>query len=215
MKTERTKLYALIVGIDDYPRCPLNGCVRDAQSIETFLNSELITAHYDSDIIHLHNGEAKKDTIAKTFVSHLGQAGENDVAFFFFAGHGAQENADDQLWHEEPDGKLEGLVCHDSLDRKLLLADKELRYIIHQVAQKKPHLVTIFDCCHSGENTRGPADEEKLTKRQFADSRMGSVFPQREWKNFFFHGLRRNDPSSLMDLRSGYLLRINSTVNAL
>jgi hypothetical protein len=83
------------------------------------------------------------------------------------------EKKEDSLWRFEPDNKLEGIVCYDSITEEesgTLLADKELRYLIHQIATKNeqgeakagsPHIVTIFDCCHSGENTRNAGIEEE------------------------------------------------------
>ncbi len=187
MTNEKKNLYAFIVGIDEYDRAPLSGCVKDAKAIEKFLNSDIITTNFNPIVATLHNKEATKTAITKGFSEHLGQAGPNDVAFFYFSGHGAQENADPDLWHEEGDRKLEGIVCVDSLNTNLLLADKELRYLIGQVAAKKPHLVTLFDCCHSGENTRGFEVLESENKKQLVHSRMSVAFPERRWTDFCFH----------------------------
>ncbi len=183
----KNKLYALIVGIDEYSRSPLSGCVKDSEKIEAFLNSSIVTNQYEVDIKPLRNAEAERTTIIEAFQNHLGQAKEGDVAFFYFSGHGAQETADIHLWHEESDRKLEGLVCVDSLETKLLLADKELRFLIHHLSKNNPHIVTIFDCCHSGENTRGIVEDEVFTKRQMTYPRMNAAFPRRKWEEFCFH----------------------------
>ncbi len=184
----KNKLYALIIGIDDYKTCPLSGCVNDAKRIESYINSPIVTNQYNTEVLCLHNEVAKRTSIISTIESHLGQAEEGDVAFLYFSGHGAQELADTQLWHEESDKKLEGLVCHDSLETDILLADKELRFLIHQLAQNNPHIVTVFDCCHSGENTRGIKEEEIVfTKRQLVYSKMSAAFPKRRWEDFCFN----------------------------
>jgi len=188
-------LYALIIGIDKYPTSPLSGCVRDAEEIFKFFENDFITAQYKVHPLLLTDEKATREGIITAFENHLGQASENDIAFFHFSGHGAQEAANLSLWHEEPDGKLEGLVCYDSLKTNLLLADKELRFLIQQLALNNPHILTVFDCCHSGENTRGFKESATVTKRQFADPRMGNLFPKRDWEDFCFH--KEIDPNKI------------------
>lgn len=183
----KRNIYALIVGIDDYPSCPLNGCVADTQKVINYLKSDLVTRQYDVKYIVLNNSDAERLSIITAFQNHLTQAGENDIALFYFSGHGAEEIADKSIWHEDGNRKLQGLVCHDSLDTLLLLVDKELRVLINGVSKNNAHVLTIFDCCHSGGNTRGFVEGAETTKRQFAHQRMGQEFPQRKWKQFFFN----------------------------
>ena len=182
----KKNIYALIVGIDDYPSCPLNGCVADTQKMIDYLKSDLVSNHYTIDFEILNDGDAKRMNIIEAFQKHLGKAGKDDIALFYFSGHGAQEIADQTIWHGEGNRKLEGLVCHDSLSTSLLLADKELRFLINSISENDAHILTIFDCCHSGGNTRGFVETE-MTKRQFADPRMGQEFPKRAWNQFFFN----------------------------
>ncbi len=202
-------LYALLVGINEYPYPVrrLKGCVRDIKKMGKYLQNEERQGAFHVHIKTLTNEEATKAAIAEQFTAHLGQAGPQDVALFFFAGHGAQEYANKELWSKEPDGKLEGLVCYDSITRDekgTLLADKELRYLIHQIAvqdsagaPKPPHIIAIFDCCHSGGNTRnigiGEENEEYQERRfipmkptEVGQQRMSSILDERDWSDFIF-----------------------------
>ncbi|MEM6500281.1 MAG: caspase family protein [Cyanobacteria bacterium P01_C01_bin.89] len=167
------KIYPLLVALDLYDpssRVPsLSGCVTDIESIELYLREQV--AGDDWELVEprvLKNEQATRDGVIAGFQEFLGQATENDVALFYYAGHGAQERAPEEFLPLEPDGMNETLVCYDSRTTTGRdLADKELRYLIAQVAQKNPHILVLMDCCHSGGGTRdvaegtrqGPADD--------------------------------------------------------
>ncbi len=197
MPNKKKKLYALLVGIDDYrtdisiiPKCkfgPLAGCVNDTKTILSYLEKE---QGFDLDYVLLKNDEATKEAVVDAVKNHLGKAGEGDVAFFYYSGHGIQEYADRELWPGETDGRLECLVCYPLENKSSLLADKELRFLIREVVNgtreqpkaKPPHMLTIFDCCHSGENTRNGFLSADLTRER----RIKCIAPQREWTSFVF-----------------------------
>ncbi|HEX4962359.1 MAG TPA: caspase family protein, partial [Thermoanaerobaculia bacterium] len=149
------KLYALLVGIDDYDFKPLHGCVNDVEAMR-----ELLTGRFPKEQLELQvllNEEATRQGIIKTFREHLGKAVNGDTALFFYAGHGSREAAPPEYRHLEPDGLDDTLIAYDSRlkDRQEWdLADKELRVLIAEVAARNPHVVVILDCCHSGSATR-------------------------------------------------------------
>jgi uncharacterized caspase-like protein len=96
----------------------------------------------DAGQMHLKillNEQATRQAVIDGFRDHLSQAGPDDVALFFYAGHGSQENAPEEFWHLEPDRLDETLVCYDSrTDGSWDLTDKELAKLIAEVAAKKP-----------------------------------------------------------------------------
>jgi hypothetical protein len=104
--------------------------------------------------------------VTGAFRDHLGQAGPDDAALFFFSGHGAQQKTAPEFLHLEPDGVDETLVCVDSRqDGRFGIADKELARLIADVAATAGHVLVVLDCCFSGSGTRtgrgvrlGPAD---------------------------------------------------------
>ena len=63
------------------------------------------------------------------------------------------------------------------------MADKELRWLIYKINQNCENILTIFDCCHSGDNTRSVVGEE-LTGNTRKIER-GAIDP-RDWKAFIF-----------------------------
>ncbi len=163
-------LYALLVGIDQYntrSRIPtLRGCVNDIQGMQTYLEGRVAQQAFTLHLRVLTNEQATRENIIEGFRSHLCQAQAEDVALFYYAGHGAQANAPQEFWPSDPDRMLETLVCYDSrIDKDHWdLADKELAKLIAEVDAKKPHISIVLDCCHSGSGTRGDAIE--ATTRQ-------------------------------------------------
>jgi pimeloyl-ACP methyl ester carboxylesterase len=150
-------IYALLVGIDEYPQgvTSLQGCVNDINAIESYLMTRINAQKYQLHPKKLLNQEATRQAMIDGFKTHLCQAGSDDIAFFYYCGHGSQEPAPIEFLSIEPDRQLETLVCYDSrLHGGFDLADKELAYLLAKVAQKNPQIVLIADACHSGSGFR-------------------------------------------------------------
>lgn len=168
-------LYALLVGIDRYlPPVPaLDGCVNDMHSVRDYLYSLEGPSSYSLKMEILENEEATRLNIVRKFEHHLTQAGENDMVFFYYSGHGSQEPAHEVFWQMEPDKMNETLVCYDSrLPDGMDLADKELATLLDMVAQRNPHITVIMDCCNSGSGTRslGPGEPGPVFKNRSVTS---------------------------------------------
>lgn len=185
----KLRLFGLLLGIGSYQRVrPLRGPAHDLRVVEEYLRS---LPDVQPDLLVLADEAASKTAVADGFRNHLTKAGPGDTVFVYFSGHGAQEAADATVWATETDGKLECLVCHDggaTQPHEFLLADKELRYLLGPVAATGAHVVTLFDCCHAGDNTRNFAwlqsslgEEQDLRERRLTQSA-----PQRPWDGFLF-----------------------------
>jgi hypothetical protein len=154
-------VYALLIAIDKYhPRRvgALSGCVSDSKAIKSYLEESIPAGGLK--LKTLYDQEATKENIVSGFLDFLSQAEAEDTVFIHYSGHGSQEKAHPSLWHLDPDHLNETVVCfdpHELLDQGepvTQLADKELGWLIHQVAKKDPHIVVMMDCCHSGSGTR-------------------------------------------------------------
>jgi uncharacterized caspase-like protein len=130
--------YAVLIGINDYDNQPLNFCVNDALSIKNalveranFIEKNIYSITSDPD-------NSVKDITGKLFetVSAIKNTfqEENDSVFFYFAGHGSQENNESYL------------VFHDSKYpiRDIYTAFKEL---------KAKMQFYVIDACESGNRT--------------------------------------------------------------
>jgi hypothetical protein len=150
------RVYALLVGVNDYgPEIgSLDGCLNDVDLFREYLDHHVDRAALAVEV--LKNSDATRANIIGRFRSHLGQARSGDVALFQFCGHGARWASNAAFRESFPDGRDEGLVCHDSRrPGGYDLADKELAVLIAEVAANGAHAVVLFDCCHSGSGTRG------------------------------------------------------------
>ncbi len=167
------KIYALLVGIDKYPdpNHRLEGCINDITAIEEYLNERFDRQEYQLHLQTLKDNQGTREAVINGFRNHLRHAAKDDVVLFYYSGHGSQENAPPEFWHLEPDHLDETLVCYDSrTENGWDLADKELALLIAEVAENKPHITIILDCCHSGSGTKDPMQETK--ERRFpADKR--------------------------------------------
>jgi len=126
---------ALIVGIDDYPISPLHGCVNDANSIGTILES---------------NGDGSPNFSIKLLTSlttnitrpSLREAidqlfsGDPNMALLYFSGHGLLTASGGFLVTQDATKYDEGV----SMDEVLNWANNS----------KATNKVIILDCCHSG-----------------------------------------------------------------
>jgi len=123
---------ALLIGIDDYPNDPLDGCVNDAVAVEN-----TIEKHGDGSP---NFAVQRKDNIAtsgelRTSIDEL-FAGDADVALLYFSGHGFFDSTGGYLVtpdHQKGDAGL-------SMDVILNIANNS----------KIKNKVIVFDCCHSG-----------------------------------------------------------------
>lgn len=173
--------YALLVGLNQYDPTSsvphLQGCTNDVQAMQTYLEGRV---GQEAGQLHvktlLNEAATRQAVIEQGFRSHLRQAGPEDVALFFYAGHGSQEQAPEEFWHLEPDRLDETLVCYDSrCQGSWDLADKELAKLIAEVAANNPHIVVILDCCHSGSGTRGDAVASESVRRAPIDKRQRPI----------------------------------------
>ncbi|HNI46114.1 MAG TPA: caspase family protein, partial [Chitinophagales bacterium] len=107
------KVFALLLGIDNYPTSPLDGCVHDSEIMEEYLRT-IIPA--DQLVLQtLRNDKATKSNVIDGFLQHLAQAKQDDMVFLHYAGHGSREQADQMFWQIEPDRQNEVMVLYDSI----------------------------------------------------------------------------------------------------
>lgn len=207
--TERTgnaplpRLYAVLVGINTYPglekKKQLEGCLNDVALIRELLEKDYMQSRFSKvDILcPLLNEKATKSNIADAIQTHLGKAGKDDFAFFFYSGHGIREATNIEAFQEEEvDANIGGILCSDYKTGgakdpgDTVLCDKEFRYLIRKIAhdeagEPKARVVAIFDCCHSGSHTRAVLVEQEIPARARQVQR--EAIGKREWEGYIFH----------------------------
>jgi len=138
---------ALIVGINHYDNDKiqnLNGCINDAIKITNVLSKNydkenLGTPNFHCETLLSSIERDKKTTRAKLqrHIQEFFKMRENiDIALFYFAGHGFENNLGGYLVTQDASGYEEGVSFNDVM----LCANKS----------SIPEIVIILDCCNSG-----------------------------------------------------------------
>lgn len=138
---------ALVVGINEYPRNPLNSCVNDACKLDKILKKNGDgSPNFATKLI--------KDP-AKTTRSCLRYdidelfKGEPDIALFYFSGHGCINSYGGHIVTSDYQEYDEGI----SMDEILTKANRS----------KAKNKIIILDCCYSGTMGYSANDEDKHT----------------------------------------------------
>ncbi len=151
--------YAVLVGIEKYPEgaSDLDGPADDVRVMR-----ELLVGRYGFDpanILTLRDREGNREQVVNAVLRHLGQAGPDGVAVFYYSGHGTQLDGNygpSQGADPETDGKDEALVMWGRGDRTAVLLDDELGYLSDRLPAGRA--LFVIDACHSGTTLRAAPD---------------------------------------------------------
>lgn len=126
---------ALIIGINEYPTSPLNGCVNDANTLAAILESNGDgSPNFGVRTITCPNTNITRPVLREAIDQLF--SGSSDMALLYFSGHGYIKSTGGYLVTTDAQKYDEGV----SMDEILNLANQS------QARNK----VIIFDCCHSG-----------------------------------------------------------------
>ncbi|KAK0439132.1 caspase domain-containing protein [Armillaria borealis] len=176
---ERSKFWAVIIGIDAYDSYPLRGCVSDALLVEEYLKQDLGVPQEQIQLLlgseHASTTDPSLPTRVNIVKTLLGLVSNplicnGDNIIIYFSGHGSSYSSGDYFdssdeTDESPravDGSNIEAICpidRDAVDSCGLpvpdISDREINAILHQISHSKGHRITfILDCCHSGTHTR-------------------------------------------------------------
>ncbi len=133
------KLYALVVGIDNYQSKPLQYAVKDAKAIKQALTN---LGFDKNNIICLYNEEATKENILNALTQELSKKLKRDDGLvIFFSGHGLthQEEGKEVGYWVPSDGSFDSTSCIS-----MILISEILN------SMKCKHILLLIDCCYSG-----------------------------------------------------------------
>lgn len=123
---------ALVVGINNYKHSPLKGCINDARE---FANEIKENGDESPNFEVVLATNVMKKAKLKSLIIELFE-GDNDIALFYFSGHGYIDNVGGYL--VTPDSRINDVGV--SMDEVLSIANNS----------KAKNKVLILDCCHSG-----------------------------------------------------------------
>lgn len=146
---------ALVVGINTYKDpgiTPLRGAVKDAHHMVALLTDPQGYGFPDNNVILLTDEDATRRNVLDRFQKGLiNRAKTDDPVVIFFSCHGSQGP---DLNKDEPDGRDEILLLHDSTNFALGLWDDEFNHLLRQLYRKTKNITVILDACHSESGTR-------------------------------------------------------------
>lgn len=141
---------ALLIGINEYPTQPLNGCIND---VTDFAN-HLVASHgfAAADIRLLTDARATADAIRERLEWFVSGVKTGDTLLLHFSGHGTLfplRDGDGEV------SEVHGVLCPVDFDwtEEHSIFDVELREILNK-APKGTEFIFVSDSCHSGELTR-------------------------------------------------------------
>lgn len=123
---------ALLVGIDDYPNCPLHGCCNDAEAMKDLLERNGDGSPNFS--IKLRENVKTKGELRKLVEDCF--SGDEEIALFYFSGHGQIDSVGGYLVTPDYSNFDWGL----SLQEVLTIAN----------GSRCQNKIIILDSCHSG-----------------------------------------------------------------
>lgn len=136
---------ALVVGINHYTHgSPLHGCVDDAHAVKSVLER-----HSDGTVnfaVKLISGTGPTDVVTRSDLRELICelfAGDNEIAMFYFAGHGHIESTGGYLLASDSRSGDEGVPLSDVLT-----------FASNSAARNK---IIVLDSCHAGIAGASPA----------------------------------------------------------
>ena len=130
---------ALVVGIDDYPSSPLNGCVNDAVAIANTLETNGDGSPNFSIHLLTSNQTNISTLILSEAISELFSA-DADTVLFFFAGHGIIN----------PDTNSGFIVSQNGAKGSWGVSLSEILGLANRAYPRIKSTVIILDSCHSG-----------------------------------------------------------------
>jgi hypothetical protein len=152
---------ALLIGINQYPGQPLNGCVNDITDMADYL----VSAHgfASADIRLLTDGRATADGIRERIKWLVGGAQAGDTLLLHYSGHGTLFPIRDAAGDVTA---VHGAICPVDFDwtEPHAIFEDELRNLI-DLAPTGVEFIFVSDSCHSGSLTRAilPYQVRELT----------------------------------------------------
>lgn len=124
---------ALIIGIDDYPSSPLHGCCNDAREVSILLSKNENNSP-DFSVRKLNAPVRTKAELRKLIEDCF--SGDEDVALFYFSGHGYIDSVGGYL------------VTSDYTEYDYGVSLQDVLAIAN--TSKCRDKIIILDCCHAG-----------------------------------------------------------------
>lgn len=130
---------ALVIGIDDYPTAPLNGCVNDAIAIANTIEKNGDGSPNFSTVLMTSNSMELSTAVLSEAIADLFK-GDADTVLLYFAGHGILN----------PDTNAGYIVSQNGSKGAWGVSLSEILNLANNAYPHIKSTVIILDSCHSG-----------------------------------------------------------------
>lgn len=173
VSTVAQEKHALLIGIGHYPEASGWAAIHGDNDV-LIIKPLLLNQGFDEAHIKvLTNAAATRDGIMTALEELRDRAGQEDVVYIHFSGHGQQVT---DLDGDEEDGFDEAWIPYDAKKKYMPgiyegekhIIDDELNLYLNGLRSKvgpKGKIVVVSDACHSGSGSRGLFDDEDVFVR--------------------------------------------------
>ncbi|KAG8709018.1 hypothetical protein FRC09_000912 [Ceratobasidium sp. 395] len=183
----KTKLFALIIGINAYPELKkLTGAVADAEAVQQFLVKDLNVPPDNINI--LLNANATRKAIIQGFKALRTDTRiqKSDPILIFFAGHGGRGKASPEWKQKYGYNDIQVLFPYNynsntresTDDTNQCIPDTTVRGLLNDLAETKGNNITlILDSCYSASGDRTDGEESGSSGRIARDAEVEIKVP--------------------------------------
>jgi hypothetical protein len=186
-----TNYWALLIGINFYLKdTPLQGCVRDVECIEQYLESlsiplniDKFTASTPSEPDSRHPAETPDswptfENVTYSLKKIISMAKPGNFVYIHYSGHGAQTEATSSAYGNKNTGDL-ALVLFDDIHGSRYLRGLELAYLLQEMVDKGLFVTLVLDCCFSGSVVRNVVPNGAGIRGTDYDPAVDAAYPQK------------------------------------
>ncbi len=152
---------AVLVGINKYPDCPLNGCVNDV-----IIMRDILVKIYKvpaNQIRLILDERATKDNIMERMEWLITNDAENKM--FYYSGHGAQIPTQDYSEDNYEPDSMDELMCPVDFNWEgNYILDNQIARLMKKLKDNH-HIAMVVDACHSGSIDRAAIPKDRLVKQ--------------------------------------------------
>lgn len=147
--------YAILIGINAYPKNPLKSCVRDVQKIKECLKSKLPSV--DIRTLTANSGDTPLDhpeswptcrNVTSVLEMVTSRAQPRDFIYIHYSGHGTRSDPCHELSNQST-GDLALALLHEDSSRVMPLPGPRLAGLLKSMVDKALVVTLVLDCCFS------------------------------------------------------------------